>query len=234
MMCWPHDGLGKSIVDDHRRLPCRSRMPRIPTPPTTTSASDHDAETRQQPGADLHVREVHAARSGIRPSWLLSAIVCVHEGHVGAGHQALDVDQDQHPLVDGAEAGDVLGVERGRELRRRLDLLAGERQHVGHAVDHDADHPLADVEDDDDGELVVVRAADAELDPQVDDGDDDAAQVDDALDEGRGVGDGGDRIVAADLLDLEDVDPVLLVAEAEGEVLALAAGVGGGRCAAGA
>ena len=58
--------------------------------------------------------------------WLRSVDGLVHEGHVGAGHQALDVDQDQHPLVDGAEAGDVLGVERGRELRRRLDLLAGQ------------------------------------------------------------------------------------------------------------
>ena len=37
----------------------------------------------------------------------------LHQPHVDPGHQLLDVHQDQHALVDGAQPGDVFGVECG-------------------------------------------------------------------------------------------------------------------------
>jgi hypothetical protein len=65
--------------------------------------------------------------------------------------------------------------------------------------------------------MVVLDAAQMELDAHVDDRHDDAAQVDHALDEVRRVGDARDAVVAADFLHLQDVDAVFLVAEREDE-----------------
>ena len=77
-----------------------------------------------------------------------------------------------------------------------------------------------DVEDDHDGGFVIGNAAQLELDAHVNDGHDDSAQVDYALDEIRRVSNGRDGFVAPDLLDLEDVDPVFLAAQSEGQQLA--------------
>src|SRR5258706_6155425 len=140
--------------------------------------------------------------------------------HVAAGHQPLDVGQDQHAATHGAEAGDEARIERPAELRRRADLLRRERGHVGHGVDHDAEHAARESEDDLHGEFVVARLAQAELQAQVDDRHDDAAQVDHALDESGRVGDGGGVLPAADLLHFQDFDGVFLRAEAEGKELA--------------
>src|SRR6185369_5309557 len=72
-----------------------------------------------------------------------------------------------------------------------------------------------------------------ELHAQVDDRHDDAAQVDHALDESRGVGDAGGLLVGADFLHLEDVDAVFLGTEAEGEELAAGGCRGAGGFVAG-
>src|SRR5690606_12170598 len=142
-----------------------------------------------------------------------------------AVQQGFDVQQDQHPLVERADAADEARIHGGAELGGRADLLGGQRYDVGDAVDHDAHDTVFHVEDDHHGEAVVARFLQAQLQPQVDHRHDGAAEVDHALDVFRRVGDAGDRVVAADLLDLEDVDAVVLVAEGEAKEFA----GGGGR-----
>ena len=109
----------------------------------------------------------------------------------------------------------VLHVQAGTKFRRRLDLLRFQRGHVGDAVHHHADHAVGDVEDDHHGGLVIGNVAQFEFDAHVHDRDDDAAQIDHALDEFGRVGDGGDGFVAAYLLHLEDVDAIFLAAQRE-------------------
>src|SRR5690606_38984422 len=101
------------------------------------------------------------------------------------------------------------------------DLLATEHQDVGDAVHDDADHTSGQVQDDHHGLLVVFHRAHAEFHAKVHDGHDHPAQVGDALDEFGNIGDAGDRIgvIAADLLNLQDVDSVLFHAQREDQKL---------------
>ena len=85
------------------------------------------------------------------------------QAHVGAGHQLVDIDQDQHALVDGTQADHVFRVDRTAHVRRRLNLFRHQGGDVGDAVDDHADDAVADVEDDDDGELVIAGRAQVEL-----------------------------------------------------------------------
>src|SRR5690606_11579601 len=149
---------------------------------------------------------------------------------VGAVQQGLDVEQDQHAVVERADAADEAGIDRGAELRGGADLLGGQRHHVGHAVDHAAHHAVLDVQHDHHGEAVVARFLQAQLQAQVDHRHDGAAQVDHALDVLRRVRDAGDRVVAPDLLDLEDVDAVVLLAQGEGEEFAGRGDRGAAHC----
>jgi spore coat protein U-like protein len=75
-----------------------------------------------------------------------------------------------------------------------------------------ADHTVHDVQNDDDGELIIGRFAEIELDSHVDDRHDDAAQVDDALDELGRVGNPADSVIAAQLLHFLNIDAVLVFA----------------------
>src|SRR5262245_33502578 len=158
--------------------------------------------------------------------WLGVLGCLVDELHVAARHESFDVGQHQHALAESAEAGDEARFDRSAELRRGADLLRREHHHVGHRVDDDADHAPRDAEDDHHGELVVAGVLQAELEAQVDDRHDRAAQIDHALDELGRAGDAGRGLPAADLLHLDDLDAVLLGAETEAEELA-ALGVGG-------
>ncbi|CAM2148965.1 hypothetical protein PT2222_200130 [Paraburkholderia tropica] len=141
------------------------------------------------------------------------------EFHLAARHELLDVHQDQHAAVHGAETREVLGRQRRAELRRGHDLVGLQREHVGHAVHHHAHHAMRDVQDDHDGLVVVLDTAQVKLDAHVHDRHDDAAQIDHALDEIGRVGDARDALVAADFLDLENVDAVLFRAQREDEEL---------------
>ena len=123
----------------------------------------------------------------------------------------------------------MVGGDRRAELGHRAQVVGPERDHVRHRVDDHADDARADVEHDDDGEGVVVRLRLVELQPHVDDRHDHAAQVDHALDELGRVGDARRFLVGADLLHAQDVDAVLLGAEAEGEELPAGMGLGAGR-----
>jgi hypothetical protein len=99
-----------------------------------------------------------------------------------------------------------------------------QRQHVRHAVHHHPDHAMRDVQDDHHRLVVVLDAAQMELDAHVDDRHDDAAQIDHALDEIRRVRDARHVVVAANFLHLQNVDAVLFRAEREDEKF-LTAGV---------
>src|SRR5690606_38687242 len=112
------------------------------------------------------------------------------------------------------------GRESGAELRGSADLAWLQHEHVGHAVDHHAHHPRLEVEYHHHGLMVVFDVGQVELDAHVDDRHDDTTQVRDTLHKGRHVGDAGHRlgIVAADLLNLENIDAVFLVGEREDQV----------------
>src|SRR3982751_3508797 len=111
----------------------------------------------------------------------------VDQAHLGAGHQLFDVHQDEHAVVDAGDAGDEAGVDGGSHLGGRLDRVARQFEHIADRVDDGADDTAAHVQHDHDGEAVVVVRIATELQAQVDDRDDHAAQVDHALDEGRGI-----------------------------------------------
>ncbi|MNV75226.1 hypothetical protein D3C71_1685030 [compost metagenome] len=74
----------------------------------------------------------------------------------------LDIEQDEHSGADGPYSKKVLGVKVGIQRWNRAQLLALQREHVRHAVHHNAYHPLADVEHDHHGEVVVLHALRAE------------------------------------------------------------------------
>src|SRR3977135_558327 len=94
----------------------------------------------------------------------------VDEAHVGTGHEAFDVHEDEHAVVDAADAGDEAGVHRSVHLWGGFDGAAAEFEHVGDGIDDGADHAALDVEHDDHGEAVVLDRGAVELDAQVDDG----------------------------------------------------------------
>src|SRR5690606_13078889 len=91
--------------------------------------------------------------------------------------------------------------------------------HVTDRIDHSANGALSDVKHHGHGEVVVFDQAAVEAQAQIDDGDDGAAQIHDALDEGPCIGDARGQFIPTDLLHLQDVDAVRFLAQTEGEVL---------------
>ena len=75
---------------------------------------------------------------------------------LGRGHQALDVEQDQHAVVLGADAGDEAGIDGGAEFGGGADLVGVERDDVGDAVDDDADDASRDTPAESPGGAEVV------------------------------------------------------------------------------
>src|SRR5450830_557466 len=102
-------------------------------------------------------------------------------GRTRDGHHAHDVNDDEHALVDRCQAEHIAGVGAAVEHRGRLDLFGREARDVGDAVDHHAHDATADTQDDDDGARVVAGYGQAQFHAHVDNGHDDAAQVDHAL-----------------------------------------------------
>src|SRR3954470_5680373 len=137
-------------------------------------------------------------------------------GQLGAGEDALGVEQDDQAVVDlgdgldrrAAGGGDriELGVLDGEDL---LDVVDDDAGHVGGGLD---DHDLA--------ALGGVAGLDAETGSQVVDRDDLAAQADDAADPAGLGGHGAGLGVADDLVHLTDRQRVLLATEREDDELA--------------
>ncbi len=137
--------------------------------------------------------------------------------------EAVDVEQHDHALGDRHQAADVFGGGARAELRRRFHFGGVDVDHVGDAVDHDPEIAppgrCVDRHHDDHGHRGVFDALEREAHAQIDDRDDRAAQVQHAENMRRGMGNLGDRRPTTDLLHAQDVDPIGLVAEHEGQNL---------------
>ena len=119
-------------------------------------------------------------------------------------------------LLDDPEDGHIL-PDLGCRLRVHvLEVERGDREDI---VDHDPDLGLGIllVEDDDTAVLFGLGGLVGDMESllEVNDGGDLAAEVDDPLDVGRGVGQFGDRRVFDDLLDIEEVDGEMFLPEEE-------------------
>jgi len=139
----------------------------------------------------------------------------VEQAHVGTGHQRFDVHQDQHAFADVADASDEARVHRRGHLGGRADGVLVQLEHVGDRVHDRAHYAATHIEHDHHGEVVVVCCFAAELQAQVDDRNDHAAQVDDPLDERGRVRDARGGFVGTDFLNFQDVDAVFFSAQAE-------------------
>src|ERR1044071_5965493 len=136
-------------------------------------------------------------------------------------YQLLDVNHDDHPVIERGEPLYVLRVQRSAEFRRRFDALVGERYDVGHAVHHDPDGALQNAENDHRRVVTIFDVFQAELDAQIDDRNDVAAQIDHALDEVGRIRDPRHGVVAADFPYLENVDTVFFASEGKRKKFAL-------------
>src|SRR5437879_4310379 len=110
---------------------------------------------------------------------------------------------------------------RAPHVGHGLNLRGGQAHDVGDGVHPHAHDLRADHDEDDHGEAAVLDFRKPELRPQIDDGDDGPPEIHDAGDVGRSVGQRRDRRLPFDLVHGEDGDAVLLLAEPEGQVLAL-------------
>jgi hypothetical protein len=52
------------------------------------------------------------------------------QAHAARGHEVLDVHEDQHPVVDGADASDVLGIDGRVHRWCRLDGVFAQLENV--------------------------------------------------------------------------------------------------------
>jgi hypothetical protein len=120
-------------------------------------------------------------------------------------------------LLNRADGQHMVAADGRGKLGCRMQLLRRQGDHIGYAINDHADYLAANVEHDDHGKGVVVHLFELELDSHVNDGNDHAAQIDHALDEGWCVGHPGGRLVGTNLLHAQDVHAVFLVPELESQ-----------------
>src|SRR5712691_3431009 len=134
----------------------------------------------------------------------------------------VDVEKHEELVARPGEAAhaSLLHV-RAPHVGHGLNLRGGQAHDVGDGVHPHAHDLRANHDEDDHGEAAVLDFGKPELHPQIDDGDDGPPKIHDAGDGRRGVGQRRDRRLALDLVHGEDGNAVLLLAEPEGQVLAL-------------
>jgi hypothetical protein len=134
-----------------------------------------------------------------------------------------DVDEDVYAPAPvtyrGSDAGDEAGVCGRVKFRQWADLRMTEREHVTDRINNHPDHAPADVQNDDDGQIVVLRRLQGEFQSQVKDRRDATAQVDHAFDENGRIGNTGWGLIRADLVDLQNVDAILFRGQPENQEL---------------
>ena len=162
--------------------------------------------------------DVHQCSAELRP----------RSGPCRAGSSALDVHQDQHAValtlpMPVMKLASTLAFISGAGLI----CVGAEFEHVATPSRPRRRHAARTFSTITTVKLLYSAVSQAELQAQVDDRHDHAAQVDHALDERGRVGDARGLLVGADLLNLQDVDAVFLGAEAEGQEFA----AGGNGCA---
>ena len=135
----------------------------------------------------------------------------------------VEVQQRLDAAVDGGHAEDVVRVRRTAKIRGGFQFRLAQLDHLLDGV-HDGPHQHdgggrgANLDDDNAGAFAVALARELELGPEVENRNDFAPEIDDALDVLRHPGDRRDGTQADDLADAEDRQPVGLPAQLEGQV----------------
>lgn len=111
------------------------------------------------------------------------------------------------------------------DIGRGLQVFGADGHHVGDLFHQKADQLAADIGNDDGGALGGLGHFHAEAAGHVDDGNDGAAQVDEAENIGRGVRHRGHRRPAADFADRHDIDAEFLIAQMKGNDFEICAGL---------
>ena len=91
--------------------------------------------------------------------------------------------------------------------------------HVRHRIHHHTHHGALDVQNDDHGEFVVVGLGQVQLQAQVNDGHNHAAQVDHTFDEARSIHHAGGLFVRTNFLNPQNVNGVLFFAKPQRQKL---------------
>src|SRR5579884_1764652 len=163
-------------------------------------------------------------------SFMVSPKIALHAGieagnFTGADH-AIDIQQDLHLAFELGHAQNERGAQLFAEIGRVLDIGSGKIHDLGHGVNHQPDlngsGVTAHLHDHDAGALRVFDLRQSELQPQIDHGNNLAAEVDDAFQVNRRLRHGRDLLDAHDLSYFVDANAELLRTKAEGQVLACA------------
>src|SRR5262249_14545107 len=133
-------------------------------------------------------------------------------------HQAIDVEQDEQPVIELAHTGDELPLHLP-QARRRLDGFGRNAQDFGNRVHDEPQHRAAHLDDDDAGLLVVSQFFQSETAPQCDDGNHLAAQIDDPVHEIGRVWNASEGLNPNDLLHSQNVQAELLAPDVETDQL---------------
>lgn len=142
--------------------------------------------------------------------------------------QLIDIEDDEQVVGRAGEALDEAPAADEHRIVRRLDLVRGDAHHAGDRVHEAPHHPLADVHHDRAGLGVDRPAFESEEDAQVDDRDDRAPEVADAVDARRHLRQARDARGDHDFADAFDPKDVVLTREPEPDELRGAGGTGGG------
>src|SRR4051812_16204048 len=190
-----------------RRQSWSASSPSCACPTTSKPASDR---------ACVSTRRMRPESSATTTRVGDAVVTALRGGRLGAGEDALGVQQDEQAVVD---LGD--GLDRGAAGRgNRVELRVLDREDLLHVVDDDAGHVGGRLDDHDLAALGGVAGLDAEARGQVVDRDDLPAEADHAADPAGLGGDGARLGVADDLVHLADRQRVLLAAEREDDELA--------------
>src|SRR4029077_7469836 len=111
------------------------------------------------------------------------------------------LDQDDQPVFQFADAGDVIQFALFEDIRRVFDVAGGHLKDLRRGIDDESDQFAFHFSDQDTVLFVLIDLFFAEAFAQVDDGDDLAAKVDDAFNVIGRVRNRGDLRNAHDLMD---------------------------------
>ena len=85
----------------------------------------------------------------------MSDLIRIEKPCLRTAHRALDVEEDQHAVLDRSDGQKVFTVDRRVEGLRFALLLRHERDHIVDTVDDHAQGPRSDAQNDHEGELIA-------------------------------------------------------------------------------
>src|SRR5208282_4836588 len=133
-------------------------------------------------------------------------------------HDLCQVNQDHQLAAQFADAGDIVQLALLEDVRRRFDQLGVHLEHLVGGIDHQPDLVAIDFGDHDAVAAVLLRISGKTF-SQVHHGNDLAAQVDDAFDEDRCIGDDGNVHHAHDLVHDPNGHAEVFLSDAEADDL---------------